>query len=85
VAIEPRHVALEPAVAAAASEAIAPVVSVAAGQGLKETTEEFQRRWLEACIARNGGHLSRAAAEAGMDRSNFHRLARRLGVIAAGG
>ncbi|HEX7891698.1 MAG TPA: nitric oxide reductase transcriptional regulator NorR [Ramlibacter sp.] len=84
VAIEPRHVALE-ALVTAAPEVVAPVVSVVAGQGLREATEEFQRRWLEACIARNGGHLSRAAAEAGMDRSNFHRLARKLGVIASGG
>jgi len=54
-----------------------------AGQSLREATDDFQRRWLQACIARHGGHLSRAAVEAGMDRSNFHRLARKLGVIAA--
>jgi anaerobic nitric oxide reductase transcription regulator len=37
---------------------------------------------MEAALARHGGSMSAAAREAGMDRSNFHRLARRLGVAA---
>jgi anaerobic nitric oxide reductase transcription regulator len=49
-------------------------------QTLREATEDFQRRWIESSLERHGGHLSRAAAEAGMDRSNFHRLVRRLGA-----
>jgi anaerobic nitric oxide reductase transcription regulator len=79
IAIEPRHVALEPPLPPLLPS-IPPTAPAAAGQTLREATEHFQRRWLEACIARHGGHLSRAAAEAGMDRSNFHRLVRRLGV-----
>ncbi|NML44229.1 nitric oxide reductase transcriptional regulator NorR [Ramlibacter sp. G-1-2-2] len=80
VAIEPRHVALEGQVLVAP----APVVTAAplsSGQSLREATDAFQRQWITDCIARNNGHLARAAAEAGMDRSNFHRLARRLDVL----
>jgi len=89
VAIEPRHVALEPSLPPEQSQqpqqpqpvAIAPGAMQGGGVTLREATEDFQRRWLEACIARHAGHLSRAAAEAGMDRSNFHRLVRKLGVV----
>jgi len=82
VAIEPRHVALEPSSPSPGVQPPPMVASGATGRSLREATEDFQRHWLQACIARNGGHLSRAAVEAGMDRSNFHRLARKLGVIA---
>jgi anaerobic nitric oxide reductase transcription regulator len=49
--------------------------------GLRAATDAFQRRWIAASLQRHGGQLARAAREAGMDRSNFHRLARRLGVL----
>ena len=86
VAVEPRHLGLA---AVAQVPAVAPppepAPAAATGLGLREATEEFQRRWIEACLARHGGRISRAAAEAGMDRSNFHRLARRLGVLLRAG
>ncbi|WP_431262175.1 nitric oxide reductase transcriptional regulator NorR [Roseateles chitinivorans] len=50
------------------------------GLGLREATDRFQRQWIEAAIARHGGAMAAAAREAGMDRSNFLRLAKRLGV-----
>ncbi|WP_343632254.1 nitric oxide reductase transcriptional regulator NorR [Roseateles sp.] len=50
------------------------------GSGLREATERFQREWIAAAIARHGGAMAAAARDAGMDRSNFLRLARRLGV-----
>ncbi len=50
------------------------------GQGLREATDAFQRRWIEAAIARHGGAMAAAARDAGMDRSNFLRLAKRLGI-----
>jgi len=52
---------------------------------LRAATEAFQRRWLEDLLQRHGGHLSNAAREAGMDRSNFHRLLRKLGLRGAAG
>jgi len=53
---------------------------MSAGIGLREATDQFQRAWIAAAIARNGGAMAAAAREAGMDRSNFLRLAKRLGV-----
>nr|WP_297524040.1 nitric oxide reductase transcriptional regulator NorR [uncultured Roseateles sp.] len=51
--------------------------------GLREATDRFQRAWIEAALARNGGAMAAAAREAGMDRSNFMRLLKRLGVSSA--
>ncbi|RIX78878.1 nitric oxide reductase transcriptional regulator NorR [Acidovorax cavernicola] len=90
VAIEPRHLLLEEtAVAAlpadttpAASGMPASLANGATTTTLREATEAFQREWLAACVARHGGNLSQAAAQAGMDRSNFHRLLRKLGIRA---
>jgi anaerobic nitric oxide reductase transcription regulator len=89
VAIEPRHLALDvqlptsadvPLSKPAASDDHVPLVE-AEGTTLRDATDAFQRRWIEASLARHGGRMSRAAQDAGMDRSNFHRLARRLGVV----
>ena len=52
---------------------------------LRAATEAFQRRWLEDLLQRHAGHLSNAAREAGMDRSNFHRLLRKLGLRGTAG
>ena len=67
---------------------IAPGAAATAGpdapgseQSLRMATDDFQRRWIQAALARHGGSWARAAAAAGMDRSNFHRLARRLGLV----
>lgn len=82
LAIEPRHLLLEPLPAQGPSGvAPEPLRPWAPGQTLKAATESFQRDWVQAAVARHGGNLTRAAAEAGMDRSNFHRLLRRLGCL----
>lgn len=95
IAIEVRHLGVL-GQAQAVARVAAPAVSLplaagaaedealdaaAAGLGLREATEAFQRRWIAASLERHGGQVARAAREAGMDRSNFHRLARRLGVL----
>jgi anaerobic nitric oxide reductase transcription regulator len=67
--------------AARSLPASAPGADRLMGSGtLREATDEFQRRWIEAALARHGGAYAAAARAAGMDRGNFHRLARRLGV-----
>jgi len=79
--------------AAAPHPPVSPVVAiesgapedVPAGATLRDATEAFQRRWLEDLLQRHAGHLSNAAREAGMDRSNFHRLLRKLGLRGAAG
>ena len=47
---------------------------------LREATREFQRSLVERALARSGGNWSAAARSLGMHRSNFHHLARRLGL-----
>jgi anaerobic nitric oxide reductase transcription regulator len=95
VPVELRHVALDAAPQDAQGPVPMPLPGNLAkdshppapmpGQTLREATEDFQRRWIQASLERHGGQLSRAATEAGMDRSNFHRLVRRLGVVAPRG
>lgn len=92
-AIEAHHLALESAAggtAAFAPPASAPVPGLgetrraAAGATLRDATAAFQRDWLADLLARHHGHLSNAAREAGIDRSNFHRTLRKLGLLQAG-
>jgi len=45
-------------------------------------TDAFQRRLVAEAIDGAGGNLSAAARALGMDRSNLHRLAKRLGLKA---
>lgn len=84
-AIELRHLGLEGAAeASAALSAPAAPMQAAPGQGLREVTESFQRQWIEAALLRHGGSLAAAARDAGMDRSNLLRLAKRLGLQRSG-
>ncbi len=51
-----------------------------AGQSLRERTEAFQRRVIQAAVARNAGNWAAAARDLGLHRSNLHHLAGRLGL-----
>jgi len=66
----------------AALPAPAPVPSDAAvaGLGLREATEQFQLRLIEAVLAQHGDNQAAAARALGLNRSNFHRLLGRLGL-----
>lgn len=83
IAIEPRHLELEPQAPASSGSTVpagpqgAPGFS---GLGLREATDAFQRAWIEDALSRHGGTVAAVAREAGMDRSNFLRLLRRLGL-----
>lgn len=57
--------------------------SLQAPQTLRAATEAFQRQWLAALLRRHPGSLAAAAREAGMDRSNFHRLIKKWGLTEA--
>jgi anaerobic nitric oxide reductase transcription regulator len=80
IGIEPWHLGLE-GEAAGAPRSVG--VAAASGQTLRVATEAFQRQWLRQLLQRHAGSMPAAAEEAGMDRSNFHRLTRRLGVSTA--
>lgn len=47
---------------------------------LKTATENFQRQLITDTLQRNRGNQAKASQELGMDRSNFYRLKKRLGV-----
>ncbi|MET0986090.1 MAG: nitric oxide reductase transcriptional regulator NorR [Steroidobacteraceae bacterium] len=83
IGIEPRHLALD-------QDASAEVTDTArikrssqpapAGTTLRAATEAFQREWIADVLRRHDGSIAAAARAAGMDRGNFHRLMRRLGL-----
>jgi two-component system nitrogen regulation response regulator NtrX len=51
------------------------------GEGhLKELLDQAEKQILEAELARSGGNVSQAARNLGIDRANFHRKMRRLGI-----
>jgi transcriptional regulator with GAF, ATPase, and Fis domain len=53
-------------------------------EGFKEAkaalVESFERDYLSALLARHRGNISRAAAEAGIDRNYIHRLVKKYGL-----
>jgi anaerobic nitric oxide reductase transcription regulator len=51
-------------------------------RSLREATSARQRELVEAALALHPGNLSAAARTLGMDRGNFHRLVKRLGLNA---
>lgn len=61
---------------------VAPVVPAdeAFDGTLAERTDAFQRELVVRALQRNRGNQSAAARDLGLDRSNFHRLKRRLFV-----
>lgn len=46
----------------------------------QQVVDQFERRYLEAALARSGGNITRAAEESGMLRQVFQRLLRRHGI-----
>jgi len=48
---------------------------------LREARELFERRYLDAQVARFGGNISRTASFVGMERSALHRKLRSLGLV----
>lgn len=52
----------------------------ARGASLREATQEFQRALIRDAVDRSSGNWSQAARALGMDRSNLHHLAKRLGL-----
>ena len=51
------------------------------GEGhLKQLLDGAEKQILEAELARSGGNVSQAARNLGIDRANFHRKMRRLGI-----
>ena len=47
-----------------------------------DAKQAFAREYLKSVLARNGGNVTRAAAEAGVVRSSFHKMMRKHGISA---
>jgi anaerobic nitric oxide reductase transcription regulator len=50
------------------------------GLSLTDATDEFQRRLIAREVERADGNWAAAARLLGLDRSNLHRIAKRLGM-----
>ena len=83
--LEPMHLGEEflgrPARGARQLEApTAPLRNFALDGPLRDTLERFQRECVQHALDANDGVWAQAAAQLGMHRANFHRLAKRLGI-----
>ena len=70
----------EPSVSPEATEAPAPAAAVAPVQPLREAVDTFQRQLIQRAVDEAGGNWAAAARRLGMNRSNLHHLATRLGL-----
>jgi transcriptional regulator with GAF, ATPase, and Fis domain len=50
------------------------------GQNLSDATAKFQIDYIRRTVAQHGGHMSRAAEQLGLHRSNLYRKMRQLGM-----
>ncbi|MDB6060326.1 MAG: norR [Verrucomicrobiaceae bacterium] len=78
VTIETTHLGLTRALNESKDEALPFINSTAAT--LPEALLEFQKMWLQRQLQNNHDNLAAAARAAGMDRSNFFRLLKKLGL-----
>ncbi len=53
---------------------------IASPKPLKAASEDFQRDLIRAAVKTNEGNWTAAARELGINRSNLHKLAKRLGI-----
>jgi anaerobic nitric oxide reductase transcription regulator len=76
---------LTPELAMSAPVAAAPAAPQAGAdmplrRSLREAVEEFERALILRAVREHGGNWAAAARALGLHRSNFHRLAKRLGI-----
>jgi DNA-binding NtrC family response regulator len=64
----------------ATSPASADVLDLPFKEAKAQLVEAFERDYLTALLARHHGNISRAAAEAGIDRNYIHRLVKKYGL-----
>ena len=55
-----------------------PFVDLPYADAKERASMSFDRAYVERLMARTGGNVSEAARQAGMDRSNFRRLLKRV-------
>ena len=80
IELTPRHLGAEPLLPPAAAVAAAEAAATPPELKLSEALERFKRELIEQRLRRYDGKLSPAAASLGVDKGNFHRLVKRLGL-----
>jgi anaerobic nitric oxide reductase transcription regulator len=53
---------------------------MAPAKPLRAALEDFQRDLIQTAVEHNGGNWAAAARELGINRSNLHKLSKRLGI-----
>ncbi len=56
--------------------------AAAAAAALADAVRDFERRHIEAALAAEGGHMTRAAARLGLERSHLYKKMKQLGLRA---
>jgi len=84
VTLAPELLDLDPSVLPPASPGAAPLAPAAVAGSLRRQVEACQRQAIHEALAAHQGHWAAAARALGLDASNLHKLARRLGLKAAG-
>ncbi|MET0380058.1 MAG: nitric oxide reductase transcriptional regulator NorR [Spongiibacteraceae bacterium] len=78
ITIEPAHLGWRPAARSKTADAL--IIDDDANTSLNEAIGEFQKKWLQQRLRDNDNNLAATARAAGMDRSNFFRLLKKLGL-----
>ena len=76
----PAAITRPPAPAPAPAALAAPPPHAGTEATLHDAVDRLKRHQLHAAIEEAGGNWAKAARQLGLDRGNFHRLARRLGI-----
>jgi len=85
VTLEPELLDLDPSVLPPAPAGAMPAVpAAAAAASLRARVDACQRQAIQDALAAHQGHWAAAARALGLDASNLHKLARRLGLKDAG-
>jgi len=79
ITIEPQHLGLLTA-GSAKTAAPATPINTAASTTLATAMAEFQTQWIAQLLAAHHDNISAAARAAGVDRSNFFRLLKKIGL-----
>ena len=80
IVLSARHLEADVGKVAPAAFEASPAAEQTRQRTLKETQRAHQRESVQRALAENPNSLAAAARALGMDRGNFHRLVRRLGL-----
>jgi anaerobic nitric oxide reductase transcription regulator len=80
VVVAPPHLGIEAPSSGISNERRRTGIQMAAARPLRSSVEDFQRDLIRAAAEHNNGNWAAAARELGINRSNLHKLAKRLGI-----